>query len=113
MYKFEREKQLTLEDFDQPLGMKMNPENRWVIKASIIPWETIEAEYSQLFPSKTGMPAKPLRMALGSLLIQKQYGFSDEYEEKPKHRQNSEQNSICLYDQGMARGEKLSFDAYN
>ena len=37
MYKFEREKQLTLEDFDQPLGMKMNPENRWVIKASIIP----------------------------------------------------------------------------
>ena len=24
------------------------------------------------------MPAKPLRMALGSLLIQKQYGFSDE-----------------------------------
>ena len=78
MYKFEREKQLTLEDFDQPLGMKMNPENRWVIKASIIPWETIEAEYSQLFPSKTGMPAKPLRMALGSLLIQRQYGFSDE-----------------------------------
>ena len=78
MYKFEREKQLTLEDFDQPLGMKMNPENRWVIKASIIPWETFEAEYSQLFPSKTGMPAKPLRMALGSLLIQKQYGFSDE-----------------------------------
>ena len=78
MYKFEHEKQLTLEDFDQPLGMKMNPENRWVVKASIIPWVTIEEEYAQLFPSKTGMPAKPLRMALGSLLIQKQYGFSDE-----------------------------------
>ena len=35
-------------------------------------------KYAELFPSKTGMPAKPLRMALGSLLIQKQYGYSDE-----------------------------------
>ena len=46
----------------------MNLENRWVRKA-----ETI----AELFPSNTGMPAKPLRMALGSLLIQKQLGFSD------------------------------------
>ena len=30
----------------------------------------------KLFPSKTGMPAKPLRTALGSLLIQQQLGFS-------------------------------------
>lgn len=28
-------------------------------------------------PSKTGMPAKPLRTALGSLIIQKQYDYSD------------------------------------
>lgn len=55
----------------------MNPENRWVKKAETIPWDAIEEKYAQLFPSKTGMPAKPLRMALGSLLIQKQLGFSD------------------------------------
>ncbi len=55
MYKFENEKQLSLEDFNQPLGLKMNPENKWVIKASIIPWETIEHDYAQLFPSNTGM----------------------------------------------------------
>lgn len=30
-----------------------------------------------LFPGKKGMPAKPLRTALGSLLIQKQLQFSD------------------------------------
>lgn len=78
MYKFELEKQMSLEDFNQPLGLKMNLENRWVVKASIIPWETIERDYAKLFPSKTGMPAKPLRMALGSLLIQKQYGYADE-----------------------------------
>ncbi len=77
MYKFERYRQLGLADFNQPVGLKMNPENRWVRKAVTIPWDEIEEKYAGLFPSKTGMPAKPLRMALGSLMIQKQYGYSD------------------------------------
>ena len=78
MYRFEKEKQISFTDFNQPQGLYMNPENRWVRKAAMIPWETIEIEYAKLFPSHTGMPAKPLRMALGSLLIQIEYGFSDE-----------------------------------
>ena len=78
MYKINRHLQITLSDFNQPMGMKMNADNRWVKKAEVIPWEKIEERYAKLFPSKTGMPAKPLRMALGSLLIQKQYGYSDE-----------------------------------
>jgi hypothetical protein len=57
--------------------MKLNPENRWVKKADMIPWDDIEEKYAKLFPSKTGMPAKPLRAALGSLMIQKEYGYSD------------------------------------
>ena len=77
MYKFERYRQLGLADFNQPVGLKMNLENRWVKKAATIPWDAIENKYANLFPSKTGMPAKPLRMALGSLMIQKQYGYSD------------------------------------
>ena len=78
MYKFKREKQISFTYFKQPLGLQMNPDNRWVKKATMIPWDTIEAEYAKLFPSHTGMPAKPLRMALGSLLIQKQYHYPDE-----------------------------------
>ncbi len=77
MYKFERYRQLGLADFNQPAGLKMNPENRWVRKSATIPWDVIEEKYAGLFPGKTGMPAKPLRMALGSLMIQKQYGYSD------------------------------------
>ena len=77
MYKFERYRQLGLADFNQPVGLKMNPENRWVKKAETIPWDAIEEKYAKLFSGKTGMPAKPLRTALGSLLIQKQLGFSD------------------------------------
>ena len=55
--------QLSLTDFNMPIGLKMNPENRWIKKAELIPWEEIEDRYADLFPSKTGKPAKPLRMA--------------------------------------------------
>jgi hypothetical protein len=77
MYRKNQYRQFSITDFNQPFGLKMNPENRWVKKAAMIPWKAIEEKYATLFPSKTGMPAKPLRMALGSLLIQKQLGFSD------------------------------------
>ena len=33
MYKKNRNKQLAFEHFDQPLGLKLNPENRWVKKS--------------------------------------------------------------------------------
>lgn len=77
MYKFDRNHQFKLSDFNQPIGLKMNPENRWVKKAAAIPWNEIEEKYAALFPSKKGMPAKPLRTALGALIIQKQYEYSD------------------------------------
>ena len=77
MYIKDRFHQFALSDFNQPIGLNMNPNNRWVKKAQKIPWFAIEDKYADLFPSKTGMPAKPLRMALGSLIIQKQYEYSD------------------------------------
>lgn len=77
MYIKDRFHQFSLTDFNQPMGLKMNPDNRWVKKAETIPWEAIEERYAELFPSKTGMPAKPLRTALGSLIIQKHYDYSD------------------------------------
>ena len=55
----------------------MGKESRWVKKAAMIPWNKIEERYAGLFPSEVGMPAKPLQTALGSLLIQKEYGYSD------------------------------------
>lgn len=85
MYKFERYRQLGLADFNQPAGLKMNPENRWVKKAETIPWDAIEEKYAKLFPGKTGMPAKPLRMALGSLLIQSKSSIMSTTNHKTPH----------------------------
>ena len=77
MYKKIQNRQFGLKDFNQPIGLTMNPENRWVKKADSIPWEIIEDKYADLFESHTGNVAKPLRMALGSLIIQKEYEYPD------------------------------------
>ena len=77
MYRYS-DGQISLTDFEQPMGMKLREDNRWVKKAQIIPWGKIEDRYAALFPSKTGNVAKPLRLALGALFIQQEYGYSDE-----------------------------------
>lgn len=77
MYRYS-DGQISLTDFEQPMGMKLREDNRWVKKAQIIPWAKIEDRYAALFPSKTGNVAKPLRLALGALIIQKEYSYSDE-----------------------------------
>ena len=64
-------------DFNQPLGLKMNPKNRWIILADYIPWKEFEEKYAKLFQSDTGNVAITLRTALGSLIIQIKYGYAD------------------------------------
>lgn len=107
MYRFE-EKQLSFTDFNQPQGLQMNPENRWIRKAEMIPWDTIEKEYAKLFPSKTGMPAKPLRMALGSLLIQKQYHYPDE-----ELVEQIRENPYYQYFIGILKDTKIRYLSYH
>lgn len=77
MYRPLDKTQPSLLDFNQPIGLKMNPKNRWVQLADSIPWDELEKNYASLFPSSIGNVAKPLRMALGSLIIQKKFQFSD------------------------------------
>ena len=69
--------QISLSDFHQPMGMQLKEDNRWVKKAQMIPWDKIEEKYADLFPSSTGNVAKPLQLALGACLIQKEYGYSE------------------------------------
>ena len=74
MYKKANKKQLS---FLLPFDGKLDPENRWVKLSEIIPWDDIEEKYAELFPANCGMPAKPLRMALGALIIKEKCSFSD------------------------------------
>lgn len=69
--------QLTFENFHLPFGGKLDPENRWVKLAALIPWHVAERLYAKNFPSKRGAPALTVRMALGALIIKEKLGLSD------------------------------------
>lgn len=45
--------------------------------ADRIPWDEFEIKYASLFPSETSNAAKPLRMVLGSLVIQTKFQYAD------------------------------------
>lgn len=77
MYKRTDRSQHSFLDFNQPIGLHMNPDNRWVKMAGLIPWDVFEEKYAELFPSPTGNVAKPLRIALGALIIQAKFQYSD------------------------------------
>ena len=77
MYKSIDKLQHSFLDFNQPMGLHMKPDNRWIKMADCIPWDKFEIKYAELFPSDIGNVAKPLRMALGALIIQTKFQYSD------------------------------------
>src|SRR5690625_3145822 len=67
-----------LEQFYLPFGGKLNPENRWVKLAALIPWDKVEQKYVKAFKSPNkGEKALPIRVALGALIIKERLGLSD------------------------------------
>ena len=78
MYKH-NQKQLELIEFYLPFGGHLEPDNRWVKWAQMIPWDQFETLYvSNLSDSGQGPPAFSVRLALGSLIIKEKLGVSDE-----------------------------------
>lgn len=76
MYRMEDD-QIHLFDITLEDSFKLNPNNRWMKRAKIVPWKMAEEKYSHMF-QKNGRPAKQIRMALGSLLIKEFLQCSDE-----------------------------------
>ena len=67
---FVSQNQLVFEGFESPFEKKLNPENRWVVLAKLIPWDEICNIYLKAVPkSTTGRPALNPRVVLGSIII--------------------------------------------
>jgi hypothetical protein len=77
MYNFQHNAQLSIEEFHLPFGGKLDPNNRWVVLSTVIPWESLEAKYAPQFSPTNGAPAKPFRMAFGAVYIQQRLGVTD------------------------------------
>ncbi len=70
--------QLSLDGFETPFERQLNPNNRWVVLAHLIPWDEICGLYLKLVPaSKTGRPALSPRLILGSLIIKHMCNLDD------------------------------------
>jgi hypothetical protein len=62
--------QLTLEGFETPFERSLNPKNRWVVLARLIPWDEICNIYlKHIGISPTGRPPISPRIVIGSLII--------------------------------------------
>jgi len=69
--------QMRIIDYTMSDVFTLDPNNRWVIKAKLVPWEMAEERYARMF-HKNGRKAKDVRKALGALLIQQHLKCSDE-----------------------------------
>jgi len=78
MYRKHHYGQLSIEEFHVPFGGRLDPENRWVLFSSLMPWEELGETYAPQFSPKTGAPEKSVRMAFGALFIKQRLGLSDE-----------------------------------
>jgi len=79
MYEHNANQLIMPDEFFLPFGGQLNPDNRWVVMASLIPWAEIEEEYiKRLGDASQGSKAYSVRLALGSLIIKEKMGLSDE-----------------------------------
>ena len=60
-----------------PFGGKLDPENRWLKRANLLPWEEIESRYKSYF-SEIGRPSLDCRLVIGVLFLKHMTGFSDD-----------------------------------
>jgi hypothetical protein len=78
MYRKHHNGQLSIEEFHVPFGGTLDPDNRWVLFSSLMPWEELEETYAPQFNPTTGAPAKPVRLAFGALFIKQRLSLTDE-----------------------------------
>ena len=78
MYRKNHNGQLSIEEFHVPFGGTLDPNNRWVVFSSLMPWEELEETYAPQFSPTTGAPAKSVRLAFGALFIKQRLGLTDE-----------------------------------
>lgn len=84
MYYSEDKGQVVLAEFLMPFAGNLDPQNRWVRLALIIPWDKIEEIYLRTMSTETGRKAIPARIAFGAIYIKESENLTVEspYEAK-------------------------------
>jgi len=61
-----------------PFNITLDPDIRWLLFSTLMPWEDLEESYAPRLNPTTGTPAKNVRLAFGALFLKQRLGLSDE-----------------------------------
>ena len=78
MIKKSNPKQVKLMDFQTPFRTNLDPNNRWVKLAQLIPWQEFRQIYYSNMSEKNGRRSLSARLVIGALIIKHMQGLSDE-----------------------------------
>jgi hypothetical protein len=77
MYRKNFSPQLEFPDFYLPFSGQLDPENRWIHLARLVPWQLAEEIYLADLCEDFGAPIVSARTALGALLVKERLGLTD------------------------------------
>lgn len=77
MYRNKYREQREFPDFYLPFSGHLDPENRWIALARLVPWQLVEEIYHAELCEDFGAPIVPARTALGALLVKERLGLTD------------------------------------
>jgi hypothetical protein len=77
MYRRTYSNQLSLLEDNMDFHVKLNPGNRWVKAAAIMPWDKIEEHYASNMCEDNGREGITARIAFGSIYAKEQLGVTD------------------------------------
>jgi hypothetical protein len=77
LIRYKPQAQLTIEGFESPFDQQLDPENRWVVLASHIPWDKLASVYYKNMRSDFGPPTLDARMVIGAVIIKHVLNIDD------------------------------------
>ena len=78
MIRYTPSSEISLSLFKTPFETALNPDNRWVLMESIVPWDDLAKVFYKSLSSNMGRGTIDLRVVLGALLVKHIEGLSDE-----------------------------------
>jgi transposase, IS5 family len=77
MIRYTSQHQLRLIDFKTPFEQNLSPDNRWVILASVIPWDEMAGVYHRQMSSNMGRGSIDTRVVIGAMIIKHMLKLDD------------------------------------
>lgn len=77
MIQYSPQGQLPFEGFDTTFEQRLDPDNRWVKLAALVPWDELATIYAKNLDGSPGRRSVDIRMVLGAMIVKHKLELSD------------------------------------